>query len=228
MFEKVNENFVCRAVAQDVYYTTNFVIDLGKVDVSDITVDGVIYHSQACPSSLIYINKENRKICTKAETNSSEIFDVYKLKCQYSKSFSKTLKEYILKWKIVKFEADSDKLCKYAVIKYKSCSETENMNSNGGTFQQPHENSKKRREPYIRTFPSVMKKIKSIGSVSAPTEVVSKIQVMAGGAFNLSSASEVARIELKCTTLWEILVDQSLGILAIQKVQIAINSKCYL
>ena len=45
----------------------------------------------------------------------------------------------------------------------------------------------------MRTFASVMKKIKSIGSVSAPKDVVSKIQVMAGGAFNLSSASEVVR-----------------------------------
>ena len=90
MFEKVNESLVCRALPQNVYYTTNFVIDLSKVDVSDITVDGT------CPSSLIYINKENGKICTKAETNSSEIFDVYKLKRQYSKSFSKTLKEHIL------------------------------------------------------------------------------------------------------------------------------------
>ena len=78
VFEKVNENFVCRAVPQNVYYTTNFVIDLSKVDVSDITVDGVLYHSQVCPSSLIYTNKENGKICTKAETNSNEIFDVYK------------------------------------------------------------------------------------------------------------------------------------------------------
>ena len=52
---------------------------------------------------------------------------------------------------------------KIAVIKYKSCSENENMNS------------------------------KSIGSVSAPRENVSKIQVMAGGAFNLSSPLEVAR-----------------------------------
>ena len=75
-------------------------------------------------------------------------------------------------------------------MKYKSCSETENMNSNCGTFQQPHENS---HEPYMRTFPSLMKKIKSIGSVSAPKKVVSKVQVMAGGAFNLSSDSEVAR-----------------------------------
>ena len=175
VFEKVNENSVCRAVPQNVYYTTNFVIDLIIVNISDITVDGVIYHSQACPSSLIYINIENRKICTKAETNSSEIFDAYKLKRQYSKSFSKTLKEHILKRTIVKFEADTGKLCKYAVIKYKSCSETENMNSDSGTFQQPHGNSKKRKEPYMRTFPSVMKKIKSIGSVSAPKEVVSKI-----------------------------------------------------
>ena len=79
-FEKVNENLVCRAVPQNVYYTTNFVIDLSKVDVSDITLDGVLYHSQVCPSSLIYTNKENGKICTKAETNNSEIFDVYKLK----------------------------------------------------------------------------------------------------------------------------------------------------
>ena len=45
----------------------------------------------------------------------------------------------------------------------------------------------------MRTFQSVMKKIKSIGSVSAPKEVISKIQVLAGGAFNLSSTSEVAR-----------------------------------
>ena len=78
-------------------------------------------------------------------------------------------------------------------MKYKTCSETANMNSNCGTFQQPHENSKKRKEPYMRTFPSLMKKIKSIGSVSAPKEVVSKVQVIAGGAFNLSSDSEVAR-----------------------------------
>ena len=66
-------------------------------------------------------NKENGKICTKAETNSSEIFDVYELERQYSKSLSKALKEHILKRTIVKFEADAGKLCKYAVIKYKSC-----------------------------------------------------------------------------------------------------------
>ena len=143
VFEKGNENFVCRAVPQTVYYTTDFVIDLNKVDISDITVDGVIQYSHACPSSLVYINKENAKICTKAETNSSEIFDAHKLKRQYSGSFSKILKEHILKRTIVKFEADTGKLCKYAVIKYKSCSETENMNSDSGTFQQPHGNSKK-------------------------------------------------------------------------------------
>ena len=86
-FEKVNENLVCRAVPQNVYYTTNFGIIFSKVDVSDITVDDVIYRSEVWPSSLIYINKENGKICTKTENNSSEIFDPYKLKRQYSKSF---------------------------------------------------------------------------------------------------------------------------------------------
>ena len=177
VFKKVNKNFVCRAVPQNVYYSTNFVIDLSKADVSDITVDSIIYHPQACPSSLIYINKENGKICTKAETSSSEIFHVCKLKCQYSKSFSKTLEEHILKWTIVKFGADTGKLCKYDVIKYKSCSETENTNSDCGTFQQPHGNSKKRKEPYMRTFPSMMKKIKSIGPVSARKEVVSKFRL---------------------------------------------------
>ena len=95
VFEKVNENLVCRAVAQNLYYATNFVIDLRKVNISDIAADGVIYHSQACPSSLFYINKENGKICTKAETNSSEIFDVYKLQRQDSKSFSKVLWRYL-------------------------------------------------------------------------------------------------------------------------------------
>ena len=50
VFEKVNENLVCRAVPQNVYYSTRFVIHLSKVDVSDITVDGVIYHSQTCAS----------------------------------------------------------------------------------------------------------------------------------------------------------------------------------
>ena len=61
VFEKVNENSVCRAVPQNVYYTTNFAMDLSKVYVSNITVDGVIYHSQACPSSLIYITKKMGK-----------------------------------------------------------------------------------------------------------------------------------------------------------------------
>ena len=53
VFEKVNENLVCRAGPQNVHYITNFVIDFINVDVSHITVEGVIYHSQACPSSLI-------------------------------------------------------------------------------------------------------------------------------------------------------------------------------
>ena len=65
------------------------------------------------------------------------------------------------------------------------------MNSDSGAFQQSDGNSKKRKEPYMRIFPSVLKKIKSIGSV--PKEVVSKIQAVAGEAFNLSSASEEAR-----------------------------------
>ena len=103
--------------APNLYYSTNFVIDLSKADIPDITVDSVIYHSQAFPSSLIYISKENRKICTKAGTSNSEIFDAYKLKRQYSKSFSKTLKKHFLKQTIVKFEADTGKLCKYAIIK---------------------------------------------------------------------------------------------------------------
>ena len=98
VLEKINESFVCRAVPQNVYYTKNFLIDLSKVDVSYITVDGVIYHSQACPS------------------------------------FSKTLKEHFLKRKIVKFEADAGKLCKYAVIKYKSCLEAGHMISDSSTF----------------------------------------------------------------------------------------------
>ena len=146
VFEKVNEHLVCRAVPQNVYYTTNFVIDLSKVDVSDITVDGVIYHSQACPSLLIYINKENGKICTKAETNSSEIFDLYKLKRQYSTSFSKTLKEHILKQTTVKFEVDGGRL-------QELLRKSQNMYSDSGPFQQPHGNSKKRKEPYMKTFP---------------------------------------------------------------------------
>ena len=78
------------------------------------------------------------------------------------------MKEHILKRTIVKFELDGGKLCKYVVIKYKSCSETENMYPDSGTFQQPQGTSKKRKEPFMRTFPSVMKNIKSIGSVSAP------------------------------------------------------------
>ena len=127
-------------------HTTNFVIDLSKVDVSDITVDGVIYHSQGYPSSFINISKENGNISTKVETNSSEIFDVYKLRRQHIKSFSKTFEKRILKRTIAKFEAGSSKLSTYAVIKYKSCSETENMNPDSGTCQQPHGHSKKRKE----------------------------------------------------------------------------------
>ena len=65
------------------------------------------------------------------------------MKRQYSKSFSKILRKHILKRTIVKFEVDTGKLCKYAVIKYKSCSETENINSDSGTFQQLHGNSEK-------------------------------------------------------------------------------------
>ena len=45
----------------------------------------------------------------------------------------------------------------------------------------------------MRTFLSVIKKIESIGSFSTPKEVVSKVQVVGGQAFDLFSDSEVAR-----------------------------------
>ena len=155
MFEKVNENFVCRAVLQNVY--TILKIPIEKVDASDITADGVIYYSQACLSSLIYINKKG-KICTKAETNSNEIY-----KRQYSESFSKALEEHVLKQTIVKFRVASLKFDLNMLLLNTRSAETENMKSDSGTFQQPHGNSKKRKEPYMRTFPSVIKRLNLFG-----------------------------------------------------------------
>ena len=56
-----------------------------------------------------------------------------------------------------------------------------------------HGNSKQRREPYSRTYLSVIKRIKKESEHFSPKNVVSNIRKQAGGAFEMSSPFEVAR-----------------------------------
>ena len=56
-----------------------------------------------------------------------------------------------------------------------------------------HGNSKQRREPYSRTYLSVIKRIKKESEHFSSKNVVSNIRKQAGGAFEISSSFEVAR-----------------------------------
>ena len=60
-------------------------------------------------------------------------------------------------------------------------------------FKRPHGNSKHRREPYMRTFPSVIAEIKKQGKALTPKHVVSSIQKQSGGVYDMVSPSAVTR-----------------------------------
>ena len=194
--EKVNIELVCKHVPQHIYHNAVFVVDLMFVKAEDLSTDGLIYNSQACPVNFVQVllGEDNGvRQCKIVPLDGNQTESIFKFKRQYSQCYSSKIVGVKLKRTISKIEKMNGELCRYAVISYDFVGQ-EHIYDTGrkiDLFKRVQGNSKHRQEPYNRTFPSVINEIKHKGATSSPKNIVTEIQNNAGGLFNMNSPSEI-------------------------------------
>ena len=184
----------CDKVPMMVDRNAVFVIDLSVVNIFDITADDCGAYSKhsslstgvevdvddegVCGSILTTISKENAR--SLPGTANKRRFLV---KRQYSwHTLSRDYKRIISKVE------ENGKLLRYAIVQY--IVKTANASS---LFERRHGNSKKSQEPYIRTKPSAMKKIRDLGQKGSAKQIINEIQKQAGDISCISSPSSLPR-----------------------------------
>ena len=164
---------------------------------NDLSVDGFIYNKHSCPTQSVEVvyHHDNLVACKIVSTKENKTENIYTIRRQYSYASAVSMADAELKRTITRFEDGNDKTCQYVIISYKfnvtglDAGET----AVNELFQKAHGNSKQRREPYNRTYPSVIKRIKKESEHFSPKNEVSNIQIQAGGVFEMTSPFEVAR-----------------------------------
>ena len=187
---------VCTHVPQAVKQNVVYVVDLEKVDHRDLTVDdNGIYGAHSCPTEVVELElDEQGKISSytiqarKARTADGDTVEhtsrsgVFLVKRHYSwhaktRCFSRT---------VVKIEHQKDFL-RYAIVQYKVTGDV------SGISLCPHGNSKERKQPFLRTKPSVLEKMKKLGYSNTPKQVIRQVQCAAGGSDEFASLSDTPR-----------------------------------
>ena len=164
---------------------------------NDLSVDGFIYNKHSCPTQSVEVvyHHDNLVACKIVSTKENKTENIYTIRRQYSYASAVSMADAELKRTITRFEDGNDKTCQYSIISYKfnvtglDAGET----AVNELFQKAHGNFKQRREPYNRTYPSVIKRIKKESEHFSPKNEVSNIQIQAGGVFEMTSPFEVAR-----------------------------------
>ena len=168
---------------------------------NDLSVNGFIYNKHSCSTQSVEVvyHHDNLVACKIVSNKENKTENIYTMCRQYSYASAVSMAHAELKRTITRFEDGNDKTCQYAIISYK-------FNINGldvrktavnELFQKAQGNSKQRREPYNRTYSSVIKRIKKESEHFSPKNVVSNIQKQAGGVFEMSSPFEVAQDRMK-------------------------------
>ena len=190
-------DLVCKNVPYAIKSNAVYVIDINCVPLSDLSVNGFIYNKHSCPTPSVEVvyHHDNLVACKIVSAKENKTENIYTMRRQYSYASTVSKTDAELKRTITRFEDGNDKTCQYAIISYK-------FNVNGldvgeaavyELFQKAHGNSKQRREPYNRTYPSVINRIKKESEHFSPKNVVSNIHKQAGAVFEMSSPFEVAR-----------------------------------
>eukprot|EP00112_Aurelia_sp_Birch-Aquarium-sp1_P008983 Seg2006.2 transcript_id=Seg2006.2/GoldUCD/mRNA.D3Y31 product="hypothetical protein" protein_id=Seg2006.2/GoldUCD/D3Y31 len=192
----ISDELVCKGVPQNVYQDAVFVVDLEKVQLSDLTTDGVIWCKHTSPMETLAVEIVDRtvkkcRILPKGGTTTlTEKEEKFVMRRQYSQSWSSS-RTVQLNRIISKFFAKDETPAKYAMVQYKLDGES-NGQSAQQAFQKSHGNSKTG-EPYIPTFKSVLRNIKEQAPSTRPKQIINRIIKDAGGVFEMESASSVPR-----------------------------------
>ena len=192
----ISDELVCKGVPQNVYQDAVFVVDLERVQLSDLTTDGVIWCKHTSPVELLAVEivgrtvKKCRILPKGGAIALTEKEEKFVMRRQYSRSWSSN-RTVQLSRIISKFFATDDTPAKYAMVQYKVDGEGNGLSVHQ-EFQKSHGNSKTG-EPYIPTFKSVLQNIKDQAPSKRPKQIINNIIKDAGGMFEMESVSSVPR-----------------------------------
>ena len=182
---------VCKRVPSHVTENAVFVVDLKKVHPKDLTVDDHgIYGAHSSPTIKVKVTFDvNNSIKSFHRVTPSEVSNehngqdeskVFIVRKHYSWHKSLGISRIV-----TKIQAE-EQLLRFAIIQYKVSAERNEIQSS-------HGNSKKLKEPYFRTRPSVLDQVRHLGKHHPAKAIISLIQEEAGGAVEIDSPSDIPR-----------------------------------
>lgn len=208
----IDANLVCNSVPPGVTQNAVYVIDMQAVEAEDLTTDGFIYDEHACPKENIVLEMKDGNIlnfqrnAAAAAVNGS--LSHTHMQVLHRKQYSYIRRsDFVLQRCVTKFENENGSTTGYAIVAYKVSGSEELCNTELGKqmIRRNHKNQKKSKETYMRTKPSVLSKIKQLGSYMRPKEIVTAIENEAGGPIELSSPSDIPRNRMQvCNKLRQI------------------------
>lgn len=183
---------LCTKVPVMIDRSAVFVIDLSVVNPLDLTADDCgVYGCHSSPSVEVEVDVDDdgvlgsnvRTVSKDEESSHSLNTRRFLIKRQYSwHSLSKDYRRIITKVE------ENNALLHFAVVQYiVKTKDTSNL------FEKPHGCSKKSKEPYIRTKPSVMEKIRELGQKGSAKQIISAMEKQAGDVSCVSSPSYLPR-----------------------------------
>ena len=192
LLQNVPNGRICDRLPRNVSEDAVFVLDLAKVNHCDLTADDHgIYGSHSSPSEKVAVSlSAERKILScqtlrqgrvNADNEDISSARIYQVRRAYSWHQTNGLRRTVVKVQ------DGSEFMRYAILQYK----VGKLNSTATPA--PHGNSKKQSDPHYKTKPSIIEKIKTLGKVMTPKEIVANIQSDAGGAIGLQSPSDIPR-----------------------------------
>lgn len=189
--QKVPQNKICSRVPSMVDQSAVFVVDLSAVNYKDLAADDCgIYGRHSSPSQAVHVHLDKdsnvvgfEKVRKGKETTVSNYTQsTYIVRRQYS--WHSVTDEY--RRIIVKVECN-DKFLRLAVVQY-----IVNTSDTSVIFKRPYGN-RNSSEPFQRTKPSVLAKIRKIGSSGSAKHIISQIESDSGDIATIPSASYLPR-----------------------------------
>ncbi|KXJ18326.1 High affinity nerve growth factor receptor, partial [Exaiptasia diaphana] len=186
---------ICTAVPTMVQKSAVYVVDLSSVQILDLAVDDCgAYGNHSSPSVVVEVDVDDdgnlgsavRNVYKNEVQQSLRQAKVRQFTVKRQYSWHKLSKDY--KRVIIKVE-ENNTILPLAIIQY--IIKTRDPSK---LFEKAHGGSTRNSSPYIRTKPSVLEKIRSLGHNQAkPKEIISEIERQAGDVRCMSSPSSIPR-----------------------------------
>lgn len=194
--ENVPEGRVCQKVPTGIKRSAVFVVSLEAVDEMDLTTDDYgIYGSHSSPNEEVEVvfddhGKMSNFVSLRSRTaepgeSPSPRLGGERVTVRRQYSWHSQTKDYK---RIIIRVVHKEELLRFAIVQYQV-----NIPETDLTFQKAHGNRRLRIEPHVRTKPSLLNRMRSMGSSHSAKQTIQELEREAGGLSGFASPSEISR-----------------------------------